>query len=615
MSKLDEMLAELANRTPAAQAAPTQTQGAPNEPTEGLAATHTRPSDPAAAELADLAADAGNADGADAQPANPDDGGEGGDAGAGDGDAGNGGAGEGGDAGGADDAGDADDIIDLTDDGDDSEGEGGDAGDDGNSEGASAQDPANAGNGTQGAGEGNQNASEGSEGGEGSEGTGEDQNSQGASEGDEGPSDPESGASGGSDPDAGGASDAGQAGSTPEGGEGSQGAGESGQDGEDHQDESFDEEGQLISVAEVKAEEAQSDKIVQASEIIKEASEISDRLKDLAREIIDRNQGFDPETDGVAIESFARIASFSVESLEAQAANLFEDGYRTDEGQTPEVKAIRGLFDTAGKQLASASRIAGDLLDAGFSKKVDDLRTALQTDFVNPTVVLEPEVAEAVHIDGTVSLDHLRVGGQLLQSLQATGVWLKTAIGPYLKACAKGEFALLPVLTTGLVSDRPEVAQRLRDLTVIQSNDVSAVLPGNVVFGYLGANGAQAYFDSRVVKSKVTLPGVPKLTNLTAVEIAPLFNELLVLGKAVNAANRLLNLLSVVVPKLEAWYQQADATEARIVRHVGLGHFIVAITRPVLSQFYLVGTLYTAILAILQEAKRQPTETPEAPTA
>lgn len=584
MSKLNEMLASLAQRK--VQNANGQeadalfkqvdNQGNPDEPTSGLDQAPQEPIDPAAAELtatvnqspspasadepdgkSDDAAQDGEGDGTPTEPSGEPDTGDGGS---------------------------DPDPIDLTDDGD--EGDDGD-GEDPEGGDAGGDDPENQ--------PATQDATEPPAGDDPSAGEG-----QSSSEGsDENPSG-EDGSEGNQD-----GQGASQDGEGDESGEGAS------QD-DDQNDETFDEEGQLVSVAEVKEAEANSDKITQASEIIKEAGEISDRLKDLAREIIDRNQGFDDSSPEASVESFTRIAEFSLEALEAQASRLFDDGYSLKENVTPERKAISEAFTTVSKSLTNASRMAAQVLDSGFAEDVNQLRASMQDDYINPTVKLLPEEVECIHIDGAVSLDALRVGGTLLKAADETGHWLTQAIGPYLGALAKGELALLPVLGLTLLHEDRDLAQRVKDLMPTPSNEVSSLLPGNAVFTYLGNNGASAYVSIVTVKSKLNLASNTKLSNLTATDINPLFNELLVLGKTVGKLNRQLNLLGQVVAKLDTWYSQTDSTESQVVRHLKLENFLVSITQPTLKQFYLAAKLYVTILGILQKAKTRPEAAPSA---
>ena len=314
-----------------------------------------------------------------------------------------------------------------------------------------------------------------------------------------------------------------------------------------------------------------------ASAIIKESREISDRLGELAEQIVDRHltpdQGQAPgatippsEEPGTQEDLESSIANESLRANQFARRILMQEA-RTRLGFAVESEASGTVYHQANERMLrsaiealenfSRNNIASKLhLDT----KIEAIEERVNTMAEVQTVTIDTRVISDLHVQGSLSLDTLIYAPIYQRTIGELREWLGTILGAYLKSAETGARAIVMPFTSGALVENAKIAQVLRESLPVCSDSVSRVLPGNRVMAYVKQDDAQKVL--KVVRLAGQEP--PKQITLTGTStgsVKQALNELKLLARAQQDSIRNIVALTNASKSILGWVNQANDDE------------------------------------------------------
>lgn len=311
-----------------------------------------------------------------------------------------------------------------------------------------------------------------------------------------------------------------------------------------------------------------------AAAVIREAREMSDRLGELAEQIVDRhvNTG-EGQAPGATIPAGEEPAtqedlqtSIAAESHRAHqfTHRLLMQEARTRLGFAVESEASGTVYHQANvRMLEGAIGSLENLARGNISSKLHlDTKIEAIEERVNAlaevqTVTIDSRVISDLHVQGSLSLDTLIYAPVYQRAVSELREWLGTILGAYLKSAETGARAIVMPFTSGVLVDNAKIAQVLRETLPVCSDSVSRVLPGNRVMAYVKQDDAQKVL--KVVRltgqeppAQITLTG----TSIGSVKQA--VNELKLLARAQQDSVRNIVALTNASKSILGWVNQAN---------------------------------------------------------
>jgi len=314
-----------------------------------------------------------------------------------------------------------------------------------------------------------------------------------------------------------------------------------------------------------------------ASAIIKESREISDRLGELAEQIVDRHltpdQGQAPgatippsEEPGTQEDLESSIANESLRANQFARRILMQEA-RTRLGFAVESEASGTVYHQANERMLqsaiealenfSRNNIASKLhLDT----KIEAIEERVDAMAEVQTVTIDTRVISDLHVQGSLSLDTLIYAPIYQRTIGELREWLGTILGAYLKSAETGARAIVMPFTSGALVENAKIAQVLRESLPVCSDSVSRVLPGNRVMAYVKQDDAQKVL--KVVRLAGQEP--PKQITLTGTStgsVKQALNELKLLARAQQDSIRNIVALTNASKSILGWVNQANDDE------------------------------------------------------
>lgn len=312
-----------------------------------------------------------------------------------------------------------------------------------------------------------------------------------------------------------------------------------------------------------------------AASIIKESKEISDRLGELAEQIVDRHvlNSDEQQAPGATIPANEEPAtqediesSVAVETIQARqyARNLLLQEASSRLGFAVESEGSGTVYHQANERVLEnaisslenlsrnniASKLHLDTKIEAIEKLVDELEEVQE-------IVVDSQVLSDLHVQGSLSLDTLIYAPIYQRTVNELRDWLGSVLGVYLKSAEEGARAIVMPFTTGVLVENTKVAQVLRESNDLCSDAVSRILPGNRVMVYLKQDEAAKVLkvvrlDDKTAPKQITLTG----TSIGSVKQA--LNELKLLAKVQQDSIRNIVALTNASKSILGWVQQAD---------------------------------------------------------
>lgn len=372
-------------------------------------------------------------------------------------------------------------------------------------------------------------------------------------------------------------------------------------------DEEFNDDGQIETLEEVKEKATETDSTLnKTAVIIEEAGEISDRLKSLAHEIMDREGGF---SEDASTEALIDMYQFTFENLKEEATQLLGEEEDTKPTRDPYGRAIDMAFTNVTDILTNAIKKSENVLKYALGDGFLTLRDQVIASNVEGKVVLDKALASTLDIDGEIKLSHLQRNHDYPKMVKEIKAWLTLTIGAYLKEIAKGHRALVTPLTLSSVSTDTDYTGKLPAGLEVASREMSGIYPGNRVLAYVGNNGANAVLQFITLDRQVAIPNEVTTSELTTEALKRLMSDMQTLTRVLVDSKETLTLLLSVVTKLSRWHDGATSEDASAVEALRLEHFLPAIVIPSVSVFYQTLIQFTAIKSLIEKALKVSTET------
>ena len=372
-------------------------------------------------------------------------------------------------------------------------------------------------------------------------------------------------------------------------------------------DEEFNDDGQIETLEEVKEKATETDSTLnKTAVIIEEAGEISDRLKSLAHEIMDREGGF---SEDASTEALIDMYQFTFENLKEEATQLLGEKEDTKPTRDPYGRAIDLAFTNVTDILTNAIEKSENVLKYALGDGFLTLRDKVIASNVEGKVVLDKTLASTLDVDGELKLSHLQRNHDYSKMVKEIKAWLTLTIGAYLKEIAKGHRALVTPLTLSSVSTDTDYTGKLPAGLEVASKEMSGIYPGNRVLAYVGSNGANAVLQFITLDRQVAIPNEVTTSELTTEALKRLMSDMQALTRVLVDSKETLTLLLSVVTKLSRWHAGATSEDASAVEALRLEHFLPAIVIPSVSVFYQALIQFTAIKSLIEKALEVSTET------
>lgn len=357
-------------------------------------------------------------------------------------------------------------------------------------------------------------------------------------------------------------------------------------------DPDFDEEGNLKSLEEVEEAASGKDDVSHAASVVNEAKELSDRLGDLARELIEREGIKDAST-----EAIQRVIRISVESIQDRAELLVGETVNVVDGEDPYFVAIQKAITHARNTLRTIRNFSEGLAVHAIGERAKTLRDLVAgLEGGVKDVPLRPSEAKQLAIDGALNLEAYAYANKVQTLAKEITDWLRGSIGPYLISASRGEAPGFNEFRSSLVTVNPELAQRVsNDGVAISNTETSILLPGTTVFTYVKGEGYPDLLTIVPLTAKSDLPTAVVLPTVTQVEMERMLTEMSVYGSVAVKMLSIINQMFEVLANIESWVNETYDEDQGAVKSLHIEHLVTAITLPLADVFYLAYKQYVAI--------------------
>lgn len=345
----------------------------------------------------------------------------------------------------------------------------------------------------------------------------------------------------------------------------------------------FDSDGTSVEREQAKEVADTEDPTAKATEVITEAKEISDRLGDLAQQIVDQYgpEGKDPETEDAEVEQDVE-AVLAKENLKPLHRHLRDSlfgsleatlglRYESLEGQSVYRLATQKVLTDALEHL----KRLGANKDRSFMKleaKIESLHNHLETGLeMTKSVSVPGDNVDTLVTNGSLNLDNFVYASQIQTVTRELSSWIGSMLAQYLKNAADGKRSSVMPFRPSVLRDDPKLVEPWRTALELATRDIGPIWPGDRALVCVSIPGTETYsvrLKSNPQRTKVS--ETYQVAELDTSALKNLVNELKIAADALRSMLKVVTVLTNSTQNFLSWTQEATEDELELVNFAEL---------------------------------------------